>query len=97
MRLKSGFVAIYDYGLNSANQNMSAFQKNDEVAIESKISPVLSAFNDRVLFHKHNLNANAIDSLRTQKKIVQSDIAALIEDTNKSIAEADRFINSMSN
>ena len=64
---------------------------------EKKIAPVLKAFNDRVLFLKHNLNANAIASLRTQKQAVQTDIAALIKDMNKSIAEADRFIKSMSN
>lgn len=87
----------------SSEKQLAATQKSYKTLIstmktaESKISPVLSAFKDRVLYLKHNLNANAIDSLRTQKKIVQSDIAALIEDMNKSIAEADRFIKSMSN
>lgn len=63
---------------------------------EKKIAPVLAAFNDRVLFLKHNLNANAIASLRTQRLSVESNIKTLIKDMNRSIAEADTFINSMS-
>lgn len=64
---------------------------------EKKIAPVLAAFNDRVLFLKHNLNANAIASLKTQRLRVESDIQTLIKDMNKSIAEADTFIKAMSN
>lgn len=63
---------------------------------EKKIDPVLSAFRDRVLFLKHNLNARAIASLRTDRAAVESDIGALIRDMNNSIAEADRFIKEMS-
>ena len=63
---------------------------------ETKIKPVLRAFNDRVLFLKHNLNAGAIASLRKQKKAVETDIKSLVADMNKSISEADRFIKAMS-
>lgn len=63
---------------------------------EKKIGPVLSAFRDRVLFLKHNLNARAIASLRTNRAAVESDIASLIRDMNRSISEADRFIKEMS-
>lgn len=64
---------------------------------EKKIAPVLAAFNDRVLFLKHNLNANAIASLKTQRLSVESNIKTLIKDMNRSIVEADTFIKSMSN
>lgn len=63
---------------------------------ERKLDPVLGAFRDRVLFLKHNLNARAIASLRTQRAAIEADIGALIADMNKSIAEADQFIKSMS-
>jgi len=63
---------------------------------ERKLDPVLNAFHDRVLYLKHNLNARAIASLRTNRKAIESDIAALIGDMNRSIAEADRFIQAMS-
>ena len=62
---------------------------------ESKIDPVLLAFRDRVLFLKHNLNAQAIASLKTNRAAVESDIQALIRDMNQSITEADRFVQSM--
>jgi uncharacterized protein involved in exopolysaccharide biosynthesis len=65
-------------------------------AAEKKIDPVLAAFNDRVLYLKHNLNANAIASLKAQRKTVETDIQALIKDMNNSITEADKFIKSMS-
>lgn len=62
---------------------------------EARIDPVLDAFRDRVLFLKHNLNAQAIASLRNNRAAVEADIAALVEEMNKSIAEADAFIQSM--
>lgn len=65
-------------------------------AAEKKIDPVLAAFNDRVLFLKHNLNASAIASLKTERRDVETDIQALIRDMNASIAEADKFIRTMS-
>ena len=63
---------------------------------EKKLDPVLAAFNDRVLYLKHNLNANAIAALKTQRKSVETDIQGLIRDMKLSIAEADKFIESMS-
>lgn len=63
---------------------------------EKKLDPVLNAFRDRVLFLKHNLNARAIASLRSERARVEADIAALVSDMNRSITEADRFIQEMS-
>jgi hypothetical protein len=63
---------------------------------EKKLDPVLAAFRDRVLFLKHNLNARAVASLRGERAEVESNIAALIADMNRSIAEADGFIEAMS-
>jgi chromosome segregation ATPase len=63
---------------------------------ERKLDPVLAAFRDRVLFLKHNLNARAIASLKSERARVEADIAALVADMNRSIAEADRFIKDMS-
>lgn len=63
---------------------------------ENRMEPVLAAFRDRVLFLKHNLNARAIASLRSQRAEVEQEIAALIGDMNRSIEEADRFLQSLS-
>ncbi|KAB7619684.1 DUF2959 domain-containing protein [Alkalilimnicola sp. S0819] len=58
----------------------------------SRMEPVLAVFQDRVLYLKHNLNARAIASLRTERDAVRADIQRLIEDMNTAIAEANRFI-----
>lgn len=62
---------------------------------ESKIDPVLSAFRDQVLYLKHNLNARAIASLRSELVSVETDVAALIRDMEAAINKADGFIKSM--
>jgi hypothetical protein len=62
---------------------------------ERKMKPVLAALRDRVLFLKHNLNAQAIASLKSERDVIKTDVAALVRDMNKSIAEADRFIKAM--
>ena len=64
---------------------------------ESKLDPVLATFRDQVLFLKHNLNAQAIASLRTDTAEIEADIRALIREMNASIAEAEAFVTAMSN
>jgi hypothetical protein len=62
---------------------------------ERKMEPVLTVFNDQVLFLKHNLNARAIASLQTELISVETEVNSLIRDMNASIKEADAFINAM--
>lgn len=62
---------------------------------ESKMPPVLSKFNDQVLFLKHNLNAQAITSLKSELGSVESNINILIKEMETSIEQADTFISSM--
>jgi hypothetical protein len=62
---------------------------------ESKIAPVLSAFRDQVLFLKHNLNAQAVASLQGELVTIELNVASLIKEMDASIAEANKFINSM--
>ena len=59
---------------------------------ESKIRPVLSAFKDQVLFLKHNLNALAIASIQDELDTMESEIAILIREMERSINEANTFI-----
>ena len=59
---------------------------------EKSMDPPLAAFQDQVLYLKHNLNARAIASLKGELASVKSDIGTLIRDMEKSIAEADSFI-----
>jgi hypothetical protein len=62
---------------------------------EAKMEPVLRAFNDQVLYLKHNLNAQAIASLQSELVAVESDITDLIKEMEKSIGEANAFIKTM--
>lgn len=63
---------------------------------ESKMDPVLAAFRDQVLFLKHNLNARAIQSLGDTVLEIDEDVAALVQDIEASIEEADAFVASLS-
>ncbi|MGB5487308.1 MAG: DUF2959 domain-containing protein [Lysobacterales bacterium] len=62
---------------------------------ERSMEPVLEAFQDQVLFLKHNLNARAIGSLRNELDSIERDTAKLIAQMQKAIAEANAFIDSM--
>lgn len=63
---------------------------------EGKIEPVLVAFRDNVLFLKHNLNAQAVASLEDELASVRADVRSLLKAMEKSIAEANDFIKTMS-
>jgi hypothetical protein len=62
---------------------------------EAKIQPVLTVFKDQVMFLKHNLNAQAIASLKGELGTLQSDVSSLITSMEKSINEANAFISTM--
>ena len=59
---------------------------------EVKMDPVLAVFNDQVLFLKHNLNARAIASIQKEVTGMEAEVANLIEDMNRAIAEAEAFV-----
>lgn len=62
---------------------------------ESRITPVLDAFRDQVLYLKHNLNARAIASLRGDLAGIEDDVAVLLRDMEQAITESDAFIAEM--
>ena len=62
---------------------------------EAKMNPVMAAFKDQVLFLKHNLNAQAIASLKNELVSVENNISALIKEMEASIKEADSFLTAM--
>lgn len=59
---------------------------------EQRIEPVLATFRDQVLFLKHNLNAQAIASLQGEVVRIETDVNKLVEDLERAIAEAERFM-----
>lgn len=57
-----------------------------------RLDPALSPLQDHVLFLKHNLNASALSSLKSELKSIDAQVNRLISDINKAVAEADSFI-----
>ena len=64
---------------------------------EDQLTPVLNLMYDQVLYLKHNLNAQAIGALKQDVHAVDKDVARLLDSMQKSIDEADSFIDSMKN
>jgi len=62
---------------------------------EASMQPVLSSLYDNVLYLKHNLNAQAVGSLRTTFNELEGDIGILVERMNQSIERSNDFINQM--
>jgi len=62
---------------------------------EQTMQPVLNGFRDNVLFLKHNLNAQAIGSLRGEFTTLKSDISRLITRMNQSIDQSNEFIRAL--
>lgn len=61
----------------------------------NSMTPVLTQFKDHVLYLKHNLNAQAIASLKGEATNIQAEITKLIGQMNSSIAKADEFIKAL--
>jgi len=74
------------------DQLMSAMQK-----AERTIDPVLASLKDNVLYLKHNLNALAIASLKSELSTVNKDVTTLIEAMQTAINESSAFIDQMKN
>ena len=48
-----------------------------------------------MLYLKHNLNAQAVSSIKNEFGLIRADINSLIREMNASIAEADKFVSSL--
>ena len=59
---------------------------------EKSMTPVLRSFRDNVLFLKHNLNAQAIGSLRSEFSTLKGEISGLIKNMNEAIETSNKFI-----
>jgi len=62
---------------------------------QTRVEPVLKPLRDRVLFLKHNLNARALGALTKELDTVRTDVDELVAHMQRSIAEADAFIQDM--
>lgn len=93
---------IKDSGLraSSARQLKASVRQTDELIramrrAESRMEPVLNTFRDYVLYLKHNLNAQAVASLKGELAGVEADVSSLITDMEASISKAKAFVSDM--
>ncbi|MBN1818285.1 MAG: DUF2959 domain-containing protein [Sedimentisphaerales bacterium] len=63
---------------------------------KEKMDPVLNALYDQVLFLKHNLNAQAIVSLKEELIWVEQNTEQLVKEMEAAIVEANAFIGAIS-
>jgi len=62
---------------------------------EARMTPVISAFHDQVVFLKHNLNARAIGSLKGTSAKISTDVDVLLTSLDGSMSQADALIQSL--
>lgn len=60
-----------------------------------KAAPVITAFNDLVLFSKNSLTDQVMDSLQSELASVEESVAGAVMELDNSISEADTLINLM--
>jgi len=77
--------------LNSTRSKYREMLRNMHQA-EKSMDPVLRVFRDNVLFLKHNLNAQAIGSLKGEFSQLESDIGVLVKRMNAAIESSNSFI-----
>ena len=93
---------IKDSGLraSSARQLKASVRQTNELIramrrAEARMEPVLNTFRDYVLYLKHNLNAQAVASLKGELAGVEADVSSLIADMEASISKAKAFVSEM--
>jgi hypothetical protein len=75
-----------------ATQNRYARLESSLKDSRKRMTPVLVNLRDYVLFLKHNLNAQAIGSLKSEAASIETDVDRLVRDIKKSINAADEFL-----
>jgi hypothetical protein len=75
-----------------ATESRFASLESALITARRRMTPVLDNLKDYVLFLKHNLNAQAIGSLKGEAASIETDVGRLIRDIQRSIQEADAFL-----
>ena len=75
-----------------ATESRFASLESALITARRRMTPVLDSLKDYVLYLKHNLNAQAIGSLKGEADSIETDVGRLIRDIQRSIQEADAFL-----
>lgn len=95
-----GNISNANYKAESRSSLRETQQKFDELSsamrrAEASLKPVLTQLNDQVLYLKHNLNAQALGTLKAEAGQIEKEIQRLIQDMNAAISQADSFIRTL--
>lgn len=95
-----GNISNANYKSDSRSSLRETQQKFDELSssmrrAETSLKPVLTQLNDQVLYLKHNLNAQALGTLKAEAGQIEKEIQRLIQDMNAAISQADSFIRTL--
>jgi hypothetical protein len=76
------------------SETQSRYARLEKALIKARkrMNPVLNNLNDYVLYLKHNLNAQAIGSLKGEVASIETDVDRLVKDIQLSIDEAEAFL-----
>lgn len=83
---------------DKSEKKLQATQKSYEalykelMASEKQMNKVLSQYREQVTYLKHNLNAQALQTLSKEKTSIEGDMAKLVRDMNDSISQTEKFI-----
>ena len=75
-----------------ATQSRFANLESTLLIARRRMNPILANLKDYVLYLKHNLNAQAIGSLKGEAASIETDVDRLVRDIQRSIKEADAFL-----
>jgi len=81
----------------SLRQTRRRYDRLDEAVnlAADRMDPVLTQLNDYVLYLKHNLNAQAVGSLKVEADKIEEHVNQLVEDIQKSVGEAQEFLKAL--
>ncbi|MEW6601004.1 MAG: DUF2959 family protein [Nitrospirota bacterium] len=88
--LRSGSEKRLQEAKSQNNRFINAMTQANE-----KAGPVMAAFNDLVLYSRHNLNSEAGDSLTIELESVKGKIEAFFQEVDTAKAEADSLLSMM--
>ena len=84
-----------DIPREQVEEHSAAYERAIKNAGGLSFTEFLAAFNDQVLFLKHNLNAQAVASLEGELSRIRQDVDSLIREMERSIAASEAFLQRM--
>lgn len=93
---RADFRASSQESLRETRERYGRLEEAVNLAAD-RMDPVLQQLKDYVLYLKHNLNAQAIGSLKVEADKIEAQVDQLIRDIQTSIGEAEEFLRDFEN